>query len=188
MSDLTPSVTLSRRLSYLLRHAPHEAGLTLAPGGWVAVQELLHGLARQGLPVSAEQLAAVVAGSEKQRFSFDASGERIRANQGHSVPVDLELTPQTPPELLYHGTAAQAVAAILREGLQRRQRHHVHLSPDNDTARTVGARRGRPVILRVDAAAMHAAGHLFYRSENGVWLTDCVPPEFLTVLPGQGTP
>ncbi|GGR32397.1 RNA 2'-phosphotransferase [Deinococcus ruber] len=184
MSGSTPSITLSRRLSYLLRHAPHEAGLTLAPGGWVAVEDLLRGLAQSGPPVSREQLAAVVAGSEKQRFSFDASGERIRANQGHSVPVDLELLPQTPPDVLYHGTAAQFTAAIFREGLQRRQRHHVHLSPDKDTARTVGARRGRPVILTIDAAAMHTAGHLFYRSENGVWLTDSVPPEYLAVLPG----
>ena len=182
MSDSSPQ--LSRRLSYLLRHAPHEAGLTLERGGWVGVEDLLRGLARGGLPVTRGQLAAVVAGSNKQRFSFDASGLRIRANQGHSVPVNLELSPQTPPDVLYHGTTEPFTAAIFREGLQRRQRHHVHLSPDTDTARKVGARRGRPVILTVDAAAMQRAGHVFYRSENGVWLVDAVPPEYLSVLPG----
>ena len=182
MSD--HSLQLSRRLSYLLRHAPQEAGLTLAPGGWVGVEALLHGLAQGGLSVTREQLAAVVAGSDKQRFSFDGAGLRIRANQGHSVPVDLELSPQTPPDVLYHGTTRQFTDAIFREGLQRRQRHHVHLSPDTETARKVGARRGKPVILTVDAAAMQQAGHVFYRSENGVWLVDAVPPEFLAVLPG----
>ena len=190
---------LSRRLSYLLHHAPQEAGLTLETGGWVPVAELLAGLAAGGLHLSRAQLEAVVAGNDEGRFAFDASGERIRANQGHSVPVDLELEPQPPPAALYHGTARRFLAAIMQQGLLRMQRHHVHLSPDTDTATRVGARRGPPVLLQVDAAAMQRArsgvlmgvrsrrhGHTFYRSENGVWLTDRVPPEFLTVLPDEG--
>ena len=174
---------LSRRLSYLLRHAPQEAGLTLESGGWVRVESLLAGLQANGLNVSRGELEAVVAGSDKQRFAFDDSGERVRANQGHSVPVDLELSPQTPPATLYHGTTGEFTGEIFRTGLNKMTRHHVHLSPDVETAARVGARRGRPVILRVDAEAMQQAGHLFYRSENGVWLTEHVPPEYLSTLP-----
>ncbi|MEF2276863.1 RNA 2'-phosphotransferase [Deinococcus sp. YIM 134068] len=163
---------LSRRLSYLLRHAPGDLGVTLEPGGWVPVQTIL-----RHLRVSREQVERVVATNDKRRFSLD--GERIRANQGHSVPVDLGLVPAVPPPVLYHGTHPEALPAIRREGLRRLSRHHVHLSPDVETARRVGARRGKPVILTVRAGDMHAAGHVFARSENGVWLVDAVPPEFL---------
>lgn len=163
---------LSKRLSYLLRHAPHDAGLTLEPGGWVPLKPLL-----AHLKVSREQVEQVVAGNDKQRFSL--AGERIRANQGHSVRVDLELVAQTPPDTLYHGTYPAALASIQREGLKPMQRHHVHLSPDQETARKVGARRGVPVILTIEAGRMHVAGHLFYCSENGVWLVDSVPVEFI---------
>ncbi len=128
---------LSHRLSYLLRHAPHEAGLTLQPGGWVPLEPLL-----LHLNVSREQVEGVVAASDKQRFALH--GERIRANQGHSVPVDLELTPQTPPAVLYHGTFPGALPAIRREGLKPMNRHHVHLSPDTETARKVGRGLGQP--------------------------------------------
>ncbi|AIZ45943.1 RNA 2'-phosphotransferase [Deinococcus radiopugnans] len=163
---------LSHRLSYLLRHAPHTAGLTLQPGGWVPLVPLL-----AHLNVTREQVERVVAACDKQRFALD--GERMRANQGHSVPVDLELTPQTPPAVLYHGTFPGALPAIRREGLRPMKRHHVHLSPDMETARRVGARRGPAVVLTVRAERMHLAGWLFYRSENGVWLVDGVPAEFL---------
>lgn len=163
---------LSHRLSYLLRHAPHEAGLTLQPGGWVPLKPLL-----AHLHVTREEVERVVTASDKQRFALD--GERIRANQGHSVQVDLELTPQTPPAVLYHGTFPGALAAIRVGGLRPMNRHHVHLSPDTETARKVGARRGPAVILTVRADRMDAAGHLFYKSENGVWLVDGVPAEFL---------
>ena len=163
---------LSRRLSYLLRHAPHEAGLTLAPGGWVPLAPLL-----AHLNATRADIERVVSGSGKQRFSL--RGDMIRANQGHSVPVDLELSPVTPPDLLYHGTHPAALAAIRRDGLRPMQRHHVHLSPDLDTARRVGARRGQPVILTIRAEEMHAAGHVFFVSENGVWLVGAVPPEFM---------
>ena len=163
---------LSRRLSYLLRHAPHEAGLTLAPGGWVPLAPLL-----AHLNATRADIERVVSGNDKQRFSL--RGDLIRANQGHSVPVDLELSPVTPPDLLYHGTHPAALAAIRRDGLRPMQRHHVHLSPDLDTARRVGARRGQPVILTIRAEEMHAAGHVFFVSENGVWLVGAVPPEFM---------
>ncbi|ADV66836.1 RNA 2'-phosphotransferase [Deinococcus maricopensis] len=186
MNDL--QTKLSRRLSYLLRHAPHEAGLTLEPGGWVRVDDLLAGLRRLGVAATREAVETVVRTNDKRRFSLDGAGERIRANQGHSVPVDLELTPSVPPDALYHGTVRAATGDIFREGLRPMARHHVHLSPDTATAVRVGARRGRPVVLRVDAAGMHAAGHRFYCSENGVWLTDTVPPAFLSVLPADGTP
>ena len=177
-------VRISKFLSKHLRHDPAGLGLELEPGGWVEVDRLLEACARKGTRISRAQLDAVVAGSDKQRFAFDADRRKIRANQGHSVEVDLQLTPQTPPATLYHGTAEARVAVIVREGLQRMQRHHVHLSADIDTARRVGARHGRPVVLAVDATAMHAAGVVFYRSDNGVWLVDAVAPAHLRVLPG----
>ncbi len=123
-----------------------------------------------------------MAWNDKNRFALDATGTLIRANQGHSVDIDLQLEPVEPPAVLYHGTGHGSADSIARQGLLRMSRHHVHLSPDPETARRVGARHGRPVIFTVDAAAMHQAGHLFYRSENGVWLVDHVPPEYLKRL------
>jgi putative RNA 2'-phosphotransferase len=127
-------------------------------------------------------LNEVVASNDKKRFSFDSTGTLIRANQGHSVEIDLQLEPAIPPDVLYHGTGHGAVEAILREGLCKMSRHHVHLSKDIATAKTVGARHGRPVVFAVDAAAMHEAGYTFYCSENGVWLVDSVPPEYLNQI------
>lgn len=174
------ATALSRRLSYVLRHAPHSVGLTLGSGGWVDIDELLSALARSGLRLSRAELDAAVRASDKQRFAVDASGTRIRANQGHSVPVDLELEPHPPPPVLYHGTVDRALDSISREGLTSRGRHHVHLSADVETATAVGARRGKPVVLVVDAAALAADGTPFYRSANGVWLVKAVPPRYLT--------
>jgi putative RNA 2'-phosphotransferase len=171
-------VKLSKRMSKALRHDPARLGLVLDRAGWVPVAEVL-----AALGIERAELDAVVAGNDKQRFAVerDADGvERIRANQGHSVPVDLDLDPQEPPEQLYHGTSLAALPSIRASGLNRGGRHHVHLSPDTDTAHRVGARRGGPVvILAVDSAAMVRDGHVFYRSDNGVWLTDSVPPEYL---------
>jgi putative RNA 2'-phosphotransferase len=175
-------VKISKFLSKHLRHDPGGLGLTLAPGGWVEVEALLAGCATKGVPITRGQLEEVVAGSDKQRFSFDETGTRIRANQGHSTEVDLQLGPVAPPDALYHGTAEGNLGAILREGLKRMRRHHVHLSATVATARAVGARHGRPVVLIVDAAALSRAGALFYRSANGVWLVDEVPPNYLRVL------
>ncbi len=168
---------LSRLLSKALRHQPAILGLHLEEGGWVGVDALLEGLRAHS--VTRAMLEEVVATSPKARFSFSQDGQRIRANQGHSVEVDLGLDPCIPTALLYHGTFAGALAGIRAEGLRPMGRHHVHLSADPDTARQVGARRGEALVLEVDAARMHEAGHRFYRSANGVWLVDRVPAEFL---------
>jgi putative RNA 2'-phosphotransferase len=172
-------VRLSKRMSKVLRHDPARVGITLDEQGWVPVADLL-----AALRIDREQLDAVVAGNDKQRFAVQRGPDgrdRIRANQGHSVPVELGLDPVPPPPVLYHGTAAAVLGSIMATGLERRARHHVHLSVDVATARRVGARRAGPVaILRVDAAAMARDGHTFYRSDNGVWLTDTVPPAYLS--------
>ena len=173
---------ISKFLSLHLRHQPQALGLELEEGGWVSVEQLLAGAARRGMPLTREQLQEVVSGNDKQRFAFDAAGTRIRAQQGHSVEVDLQLVPATPPAVLYHGTVAAALPAIREQGLQKMQRHHVHLSADEATARRVGQRRGQPVILAVDAAAMARQGIVFYESGNGVWLVEQVAPEFLREL------
>jgi putative RNA 2'-phosphotransferase len=173
--------TVSKFLSKYLRHEPEALGLVLAPGGWVAIDDALAGAASVGFPISHEELKQIVAESDKQRFAFDETGTRIRANQGHSAEVDLELPDAVPPSVLYHGTVEKFLAAILAEGLKKMARHHVHLSPDTATAAKVGERRGRPVILIVDAAAMHAARHKFHVSANGVWLTDHVPAKYIQV-------
>jgi putative RNA 2'-phosphotransferase len=177
--DERRQVRTSKFLSRHLRHQPERLGLTLQPGGWVEVDELLRaaGLTRA-------ELEEVVARNDKRRFSFDAGGARVRANQGHSVPVDLALEPRTPPDVLFHGTARRHLDAILRDGLRRGRRHHVHLSSDPVTARRVGARHGEPVVLTIDAAGMAAAGHVFLRSDNGVWLTEAVPARYLALTHG----
>ena len=179
-------VRVSKRLSYLLRHRPDSAGLQLDDAGWVAVDDLLAALARTGLPLSRADLDAVVAGNDKRRFAYDPTGTRIRASQGHSVAVDLGYRREQPPSVLFHGTVERVLPAVLAEGLHRGRRHAVHLSPDVATARAVGARRGRPVVLRVDAAAMAAEGAVFTRSANGVWMTDAVPARHLAVVGHPG--
>ncbi len=179
--DDTRLVKISKYLSKHLRHQPERIGLTLAPGGWVAADDLLAACARNHMLFSREELEEVVARNNKQRFAFDETGTRIRASQGHSVEVDLELEPVVPPDTLYHGTGHRTVEAVLKEGLKKMTRHHVHLSQEMATAQAVGARHGRPVVLAVDAAAMRQAGHLFYRSANGVWLVEGVPPQYLRV-------
>lgn len=176
------SIRLSKRLAYVLRHDPGSIGLTLDPAGWVDVDELLAALAARGTVVSRARLDRLVAESDKQRFAFDEPGRRIRANQGHSTRVDLGYAPRTPPPVLFHGTPARNLAAIRAEGLRPGGRHAVHLSTDEATARRVGERRGRALVLRVDAAAMAGDGSEFTRSPNGVWLVDAVPPAYLTVL------
>jgi putative RNA 2'-phosphotransferase len=176
------SVRVSKYLSLHLRHHPERLGLTLAEGGWVPVDELLAACARDGFPITRAELDEVVRTSDKQRFAFDPGGTSVRANQGHSVAVDLQLEPVEPPAVLYHGTGAGVVASVLRNGLEKQSRHHVHLSADLATATQVGGRHGKPVVLVVDAAGMRGAGHLFYRSANGVWLTERVPPEYLRQL------
>jgi putative RNA 2'-phosphotransferase len=170
-------VRISKFLSRHLRHRPGDIGLTLDEGGWVDVDELLDACRRAGVVISRDELTQVVTANDKQRFSL--VGDRIRANQGHSVDVDLGLEAVRPPEVLYHGTIAANLPAIRAEGLRPMQRHDVHLSADVDTAKRVGARRGKPVVLTVQAEAMYAEGYEFRVSENGVWLVSAVPPRFL---------
>jgi putative RNA 2'-phosphotransferase len=172
-------VRTSKFLSKHLRHEPEAIGLTLEAGGWVSVDGLLAGCQKHGFPLTRDDLDEIVRTSDKQRFALDETGTRIRANQGHSVEVNLQLSRTAPPAVLFHGTPERFVGAILREGLKKIARHHVHLSADAETATRVGARRGTPVVLAIDAAAMAVAGHAFFVSANGVWLTDHVPPEFL---------
>ena len=169
----------SKFLSYVLRHRPESVGLELDEAGWVCVDELLAACRRHNRSISRVELEEVVRTNDKRRFSFSPDGLKIRANQGHSVSVDLELEPLAPPELLYHGTVARFLDPIRQEGLVRGKRHHVHLSGDEPTARRVGQRRGKPFVLVVEAGRMHRDGHVFYRSANGVWLTESVPPEYL---------
>lgn len=167
----------SKFLSYVLRHGPGSIGITLDAGGWVAIDALLAAAARHGRVISPEALREVIDAPGKRRF--EVRDGRIRAAQGHSVPVELRLAPLPPPTVLHHGTVARFLPGILAEGLRPGKRHHVHLSADTDTAAAVGARRGPPVILQVNAAAMHDSGHEFFRAANGVWLTAHVPPGFI---------
>ncbi len=172
---------ISKFVSLVLRHEPGKAGLTLEPGGWVFVDDLLAGAARAGNRFTRDELLAVVEACEKQRFAVDDSGAKIRANQGHSTEVELQFEAAEPPAELYHGTAERNLAAILRDGLLKMARHHVHLSPDPHTATKVGSRHGKPVILVVDAGKLRADGITFYCSANGVWLVEHVPPQYLRV-------
>jgi putative RNA 2'-phosphotransferase len=175
--------SISKLLSLVLRHEPDRIGLSLDRNGWVPVQELLEKAAAWGRHFSEGELREVVATSDKQRFSISDDGLRIRANQGHSIGVDLALPALAPPDTLFHGTATRFVQAILRDGLDKRSRHHVHMTEDASTAIAVGQRHGLPVVLRIDARAMQAAGHVFHRSDNNVWLVERVPPEFLQRVP-----
>ncbi|MBB3194295.1 RNA 2'-phosphotransferase [Roseateles terrae] len=171
--------SISKFLSLVLRHQPQEIGLVLDPAGWARVDELLQKLAAAGWPVSMTQLREVVETNDKKRFTFNEDESLIRASQGHSIAIDLDLPVVTPPPVLYHGTATRFLAAIMSEGLDRRSRQHVHLTESVDTALSVGSRYGAPVLLKIDVQRMVSAGHQFRCSANGVWLVDGVPPEFI---------
>lgn len=178
--DGSRRLRVSKLLAFGLRHEPAALGLVLDDAGWTGVTAVLAGLAARGEVVTADELAEVVVTSDKQRFALSADHARIRASQGHSVAVDLGLAPAKPPEILLHGTEARVESAIREAGLLPGSRTHVHLSADLTTAAMVAKRRAGPhVILRVRATAMHAAGHEFFRSDNGVWLTKRVPPEHI---------
>jgi putative RNA 2'-phosphotransferase len=176
-----PIVATSKLLSYVLRHRPDSIGLALDGNGWAAVDDLLARLRAAGHAIDRTLLERVVADNDKRRFAFSENGARIRASQGHSIAVDLGLVPAAPPDVLYHGTASRFLKSILAAGLRALGRHHVHLSADADSAMRVGARHGFPAVLRVDARRMRADGIVFYRSDNGVWLTDAVLPRYLDV-------
>jgi putative RNA 2'-phosphotransferase len=172
-------VEISKFLSLVLRHKPETIGLSIDQGGWAQVAELLSAAKRAGISLNKEVLRQVVAQNDKQRFSFSADHLKIRANQGHSIPVDLGLEPLIPPEFLFHGTATRFLLCIRHQGLLPKGRRHVHLSPDEHTAVKVGQRHGNPIVLTIQAGRMHEYGFQFYRSANGVWLTDKVPGEYI---------
>lgn len=167
---------ISKRLSYILRHAPESVGLKLDENGWASVHDLM---SKFGSPLSIESLNEVVETNEKKRFAFNDDLTKIRASQGHSIEVDLAYQPTTPPEFLFHGTATRFLDSIKTEGLLKSSRHHVHLSLDEVTARKVGARHGFPVILTLKSKEMYEAGYVFYVSENDVWLTEHLPTRFI---------
>lgn len=173
-------VKVSKYLSRALRHQPERIGITLDTAGWAEIDDLLAACRARGFAVTRDELDHVVENNDKKRFAVSEDGTRIRANQGHTVAVELGLTAAEPPARLFHGTVGRVVDTITAEGLRPMDRHDVHLSPDVETARRVGARRGRPVVLVVDAGRMHADGHVFRVSDNGVWLVAAVPPEYLS--------
>jgi len=170
---------VSKFLSLVLRHQPQKIGIELDEAGWVEVEKLLAALGSHNFSITPEELNQVVETSDKKRFAFSQDGHRIRASQGHSVQVELGYEPATPPDILYHGTVDRFLNSIRKTGLVKGKRHHVHLSLDTETAIKVGDRRGKAVILKINAAAMTQEGLLFYQSANGVWLTDNVPPRFI---------
>lgn len=169
----------SKFLSRVLRHEPELIDLQIDAQGWVWIDELLRRLKKAGRGLSRDHLLEIVEANDKKRFTISEDGRRIRAAQGHSIDIDLGLPAVAPPDTLYHGTAAQSLDKIFESGLNPGRRRQVHLSPEPETATGVGRRHGKPVVLRVDAAKMHADGCVFYRSDNGVWLTDSVPAAYL---------
>jgi putative RNA 2'-phosphotransferase len=179
-------IRTSKFLSLVLRHEPERVGLKLDSAGWVAVTELLAAVNGHGVALTLEELKHIVATSDKKRFAFNEDGTRIRASQGHSMEVDLKYTPQVPPELLYHGTATRFLDSIRDKGLLKMERHHVHLSGETVVTVQVGSRHGKPALLIIRAGDMHRAGHVFYRSANGVWLVEQVPPQFIEFPAASG--
>jgi putative RNA 2'-phosphotransferase len=169
----------SKFLSLVLRHDPEKIGLELDSAGWAPVDELLSRCCAHGVIITVEELRSVVANNDKKRFSFSEDGLLIRANQGHSIDVELGYQPVPPPEILYHGTSERFLPSIREQGLIKGRRHHVHLSAQIETAKKVGARHGKPVVLRVEAGRMQEDGSLFYLSANQVWLTEHVPVSYL---------
>lgn len=168
----------SKFISLILRHKPEVIGITLDKHGWANVDELIAGISKTQ-PIDMAMLEQIVAEDEKQRYSFNDDHTLIRANQGHSIPVDVELEEKEPPEFLYHGTGEKYVASIKEQGLIPKSRLYVHLSPDADTARRVGQRHGKPVVFVVRSGEMYRDGIKFYRSVNGVWLVKEVPKRYL---------
>lgn len=173
---------ISKFLSLVLRHQPEKIGLELDQNGWVSIPELLRACSQNEFSITPAELQTVVTNSDKQRFFISEDGTKIRANQGHSISVDLDYIPTIPPDILYHGTAERFLSSILSIGLVKGNRHHVHLSSDRHTAQNVGSRHGKPVILNIMSLQMYEEGYQFFQSKNGVWLTDRVPITYLKVL------
>ena len=179
-------IKLSKFLSLVLRHQPEKVHLQLEPEGWLNIEQLIENAGRIGRKFDRDTLLEIVETNDKKRFCISEDGLKIRASQGHSVKnVELGMKPTTPPQILYHGTVQNFLKSIRDSGLSKQNRNHVHLSADRATAETVGSRRGIPVLLIVDAERMHQDGLPFYLSDNKVWLTDCVPVEYLTFPESQ---
>ena len=170
---------ISKFLSYVLRHRPDSIGLVLDANGWAQVSDLIARAPSASIELTETALKEVVSSNAKQRFAFNDDFTKIRANQGHSIEIDLAIESKQPPEFLYHGTATRFLYSIRQQGLIKISRQHVHLSPDEATAITVGQRHGKPVVLRILAGEMHRAGKIFFLSNNGVWLTDAVEQDFI---------
>jgi len=175
---------VSKLLSFALRHNPDSIGIAMDDNGWVEVSNLLECLERDGKTISREELEEVAETNSKKRFAFSDDGTKIRASQGHSVKIDLNLDSEFPPLILYHGTAYTSIPSIIEKGLIKGNRIHVHLSSDIETALNVGSRKGNPVILSVRAQNMHNDGYKFFKSANGVWLVDNVPTRYMKILEG----
>jgi len=171
---------ISKYISLLLRHQPDLIGLTLDENGWADVQELITKMNEAGTEINVELLLSVVETNDKKRFALNEDKTAIRASQGHSIEVELNLQETIAPDILFHGTADRFVPAILAEGLKKQERRHVHLSSQMETAKAVGSRHGKPVILNINARAMQADGFIFYLSENSVWLVDNVPVKYIS--------
>lgn len=169
--------TISKFLSFVLRHKPESIGLAMDPEGWADVDELI---AKADIPITRALLVETVEKNDKKRFALSADGQSIRANQGHSIAVDLGLKAVEPPQTLFHGTATRFLESIRAQGLRPQNRRYVHLSGNRETATKVGQRHGKPVILTIPALTLHTQGHAFYQAENGVWLTDAIPAEALS--------
>ena len=177
-------IKLGKFLSLVLRHKPEVIDVQLDPQGWINVDTLLNQCRLHGKAIDRPTLEAIIATNNKQRYILSEDGKKIRANQGHSIPVILEYEPVTPPPLLYHGTAEHFVESIMEKGLLKQNRHHVHLSSDLETASQVGRRHGKLVILQIDARKMQSEGLFFYLTPNKVWLTEHVPKEYIKIAPG----
>jgi len=171
---------ISKFMSLVLRHKPEDIGLQLDEHGWAKVDELISKMNTRGIPINFEIINEVVETNDKKRFAFNEDKTLIRASQGHSIEVELNLPEKVPPDTLYHGTATKYLDSILKSGLQKQNRRHVHLSATIETAKAVGSRHGKPVVLVINAKQMLVTGFKFYLSENKVWLTDVVPVEYIT--------
>ena len=173
---------LSKFISLILRHKPEEIGITIDDFGWAKVEDLINGINKSGRNINMCILEEIVRTDNKQRYSFNEDKTKIRANQGHSIPVNLELNELEPPKTLYHGTATKSIEGIKSQGIKSMSRQWVHLSKDFETAKQVGARHGKPMILIINTERMYKDGIKFYLSENGVWLTEYVDPKYILYI------
>ncbi len=174
------NIRISKYLSLILRHKPYIANISLDNHGWANVEELLEGI-KPKYNIDLKRLEEIVREDNKQRYSFDSTHSLIRANQGHSINIDLELKEQKPPQILWHGTGGKSAPSILKNGILPMSRQFVHLSKDIPTAIQVGKRHGKPVIFKIDSEEMFNQGYKFYLSENKIWLTNFIPPEFISL-------